>query len=81
MLREFELIVLQQTCVGLHMSKAMRVSEHAIIKRFPGAEREAKKALHKLVTQGYVGMHPTRSEMTYQMTQMGWEECRRMKEQ
>lgn len=81
MLREFEQIVLQQTCVELHMSKARHVPEHAIIKRFPGAEREARKALKKLVTQGYVGRHPTSGEMTYQMTQMGWEECKRMKQQ
>ncbi len=60
------------------MSKSSHVPEHAFVNRFPNA-KHAKKALNKLVTRGYVARHPTGSEMTYQMTQLGWEECKRMK--
>ncbi|HSD56893.1 MAG TPA: hypothetical protein VLB04_01830 [Methanotrichaceae archaeon] len=81
MLREFELIVLQQVCRELHMSKVRHVSDHAIVKRFPGAEREARKALKKLITQGYVGRHPTGGEMTYQMTELGWDTCKKMQKE
>ncbi len=62
-------------CREMHMSKSRHVPEHVVIKRFPGAEREARKALKKLVAKGYVGAHPTRGEMTYQLTAVGFKEC------
>lgn len=77
MLREFERAVLQMCCREMHLSKARHVPEHTIIKRFPGAEREARKALRKLVAKGCVGAHPTRNEMTYQLTNLGFEECQK----
>ncbi len=76
MLREFERVVLQTCCREMHLSKARHLPEHTIVKRFPGAEREARKALKKLVAKGYVGVHPTRSEMAYQLTDLGFEECK-----
>ena len=75
MLRDFERAVLQTCCREMHLSKARHVPEHTIVKRFPGAEREARKALKKLVAKGYVGAHPTRSEITYQLTDTGFKEC------
>jgi hypothetical protein len=78
MLREFERAVLQACCREMRLSKARHVPEHVVIKRFPGAEREARKALKKLVAKGYVGHHPTRGEMTYQLTDMGWKACMEM---
>ncbi len=78
MLRDFERQVLAEICKANNMSKSSHVSEHSFVKRFTNA-KHAKKALGKLVTQGYVARHPTGHEMTYQMTQLGWEECRRMK--
>ncbi len=68
-------------CRELHMSKARHISDHAIVKRFPNAEREARKALKKLITQGYVGMHPTGGEMTYQMTKLGWDTCKKLQKE
>lgn len=79
MLRPFELEVLRRTCVELHLSKAMHLPEQAITKRFPGAEKEARKALKKLIAKGYIGPHPTRGGMTYQLTESGWDLCREMK--
>jgi predicted MarR family transcription regulator len=43
--------------------------------------RLARRALKKLISGGYVARYPTAGEMTYKMTQAGWEECRRMKDE
>lgn len=80
MLRDFERKVLAEICKATNTSKSSHVPEHAFVKKFPNA-KHARKALQKLVTQGYVARHPTGGGMTYQMTQTGWEECRRMKEE
>lgn len=78
MLRDFELRVLAELCRATKTSKAAHVSEHAFVKKFPN-EKHARKALRKLITAGYVAMHPTRGEMTYQMTKAGWDICREIK--
>jgi predicted MarR family transcription regulator len=73
-----ELLVLAKICIATDGSKSAHVPEHTFIKKFSDVKM-ARKALKKLVSGGYVARHPTASEMTYQMTQAGWEECRRMK--
>lgn len=80
MLRRFEVAVLQSVCKATKMSKASHVPEQAFLKRFPGAEREARKALKKLISLGYVKMHPTRGGMTYDLTDDGWNLCRELKD-
>ncbi|MCX6674290.1 MAG: hypothetical protein NTY37_10990 [Methanothrix sp.] len=73
-----EQLVLAKICIAADGSKSAHVPEHTFIKKFPDVKM-ARKALKKLVSGGYVARHPTAGEMTYQMTQAGWEECRRMK--
>lgn len=73
-----ERLVLARICEATAGSKSAHVPEHSFIKKFKDV-KAARKALKKLVSCGYVARHPTRDEMTYQMTQAGWEECRRMK--
>jgi Mn-dependent DtxR family transcriptional regulator len=78
MMRRIEKAVLQSICAATKISKHAHVPEHAFIKKFPGSEREARKALKKLISQGYAQMHPTRGEMTYELTDAGWEICREL---
>lgn len=78
MIRRFEKAVLQSICKATKISKHAHVPEHAFIKKFPGAEREARKALKKLISYGYVQMHPTRGGMTYELTDMGWKLCQEL---
>lgn len=75
-----ERLVLVRICEATEGSKSAHVPEHSFIKKFNDV-RAARKALKKLIAGGYVARHPTREEMAYQMTQTGWEECRRMREQ
>jgi CTP-dependent riboflavin kinase len=75
MLRRFEAAVLQSVCRATKMSKASHVPEQAFLRRFPGAEREARKALKKLIGLGHVKMHPTSDGMTYDLTDEGWNLC------
>ncbi len=81
MLRRFEIAVLQSVCKATRMSKASHVPEQAFLKKFPGAEREARKTMKKLISLGFVKMHPTRGGMTYDLTDAGWDLCRKLKEQ
>jgi CTP-dependent riboflavin kinase len=78
-LRRFEIAVLQSICKATNMSKAAHVPEQAFVKRFPGAECEAKKTLKKLISLGYVKMHPTRGGMTYDLTNAGWDLCKELR--
>lgn len=73
-----ERLVLAKICIATEGSKSAHVPEHTFIKKFQDV-KAARKALKKLVSGGYVARHPTAGEMTFQMTQNGWEECRRMK--
>lgn len=73
-----ERLVLARICEATSGSKSAHVPEYSFIKKFNDV-KAARRALKKLVSGGYVARHPTRDEMTYQMTQAGWEECRKMK--
>ena len=78
-LTRMEQLVLAKICIATEASKSAHVPEHTFIKKFQDV-RLARKALKKLISGGYVARHPTAGEMTYRMTQAGWEECRRMKD-
>lgn len=63
------------------MAKATHLPEHVLVHRFPNLGHRVRKALKKLVSEGYVQRHPTRDEMTYQITNAGRDLCREMIEQ
>ena len=60
------------------MSKSSHVPERAFARKFPNKGRLVKKALRELIREGYVTMHPTRGEMTYELTREGLTFCREM---
>jgi predicted transcriptional regulator len=72
----FEAAVLVSICKATRMSKSSHVPERAFARRFPNEGRLVKKALRELIREGYVRMHPTRGEMTYELTVDGLEFCR-----
>jgi hypothetical protein len=76
MLDEFDLFVLQVICKATHISKSAHVPPEAFVKQLPSSGRRIKKALQKLVTSGYVQLHPTRGGMTYALTKAGFDKCR-----
>jgi len=43
-------------------------------------QKHADRALHSLISLGYVNVHPTRGETTYALTQFGLDSCRGLKE-
>jgi hypothetical protein len=77
---DLERTLLAKLCQETGMAKAAHLPEHVLVRRFPNLGHMVKKALGKLVSKGYVARHPTRNEMTYQLPELGIEECRRMKE-
>jgi len=74
----FEAAVLVSICKATKMSKSSHVPERAFARRFPNEGRLVKKALRGLIRDGYVRMHPTRGEMTYELTGDGLAFCREM---
>jgi len=77
---EFDRAVLLSICRACKMSKSAHVPEKAFARRHTEAGREVKKALRKLISLGYVLMHPTRGEMTYALSKDGVALCREMQE-
>ncbi|VVB63937.1 Uncharacterised protein [uncultured archaeon] len=74
----FEAAVLIAICRATKMSKSSHVPEKAFARKFPNEGRLVKKALRELIREGYVRMHPTRGEMTYELTAGGLAFCREM---
>jgi Mn-dependent DtxR family transcriptional regulator len=74
----FEAAVLVSICKATRISKSSHVPERAFARRFPNEGRLVKKALRELIREGYVRMHPTRGEMTYELTAEGLAFCREM---
>lgn len=81
MITDFERDILVKLCQATNTAKAAHVPEHVLVRRFPNLGHRVRKALSKLISKGYVARHPTRNEMTYQLTEIGWEECRKLKEE
>lgn len=69
-------IFLLSICKAARLSKSAHVPERAFARRVPVGGSEIKKALRKLISLGYIQMHPTRGEMTYQLTIEGIKLCR-----
>ncbi len=78
MIDDLDKAVLLSICKSAHLSKSAHVPERAFARKIPAAGSEVKKALRKLISLGYVQMHPTRVEMTYQLTGDGLKLCREM---
>lgn len=48
------------------------VPKHAVLSRYASKDRgDAKKALKEVVRMGLAAKHPTRKEMTYNLTRLG----------
>ncbi|MCD6209678.1 hypothetical protein DRN80_06405 [Methanosarcinales archaeon] len=76
MLNEIEIAVLISICHKTKMSKKVHIPKQYFLNRFKGRKRVyAEKALLSLIKKGYVIKHPTRGEMTYQLTDFGRKEC------
>jgi Mn-dependent DtxR family transcriptional regulator len=67
----FEAAVLVSTYKATKTSKSAHVPERSFARRFPNEGRLVKKALRELIREGYVRMHPSRGEMTYELTDEG----------
>jgi predicted transcriptional regulator len=74
----FEATVLVSICKATKMSKSSHVPERAFTRKLPNEGRLVKKALRELIREGYVRMHPTHGEMTYELTREGLAFCREM---
>jgi Mn-dependent DtxR family transcriptional regulator len=74
----FEAAVLISICKATKTSKSAHVPERSFARRIPNEGRLVKKALRELIREGYVSMHPTRGEMTYELTNEGLAFCREM---
>jgi Mn-dependent DtxR family transcriptional regulator len=74
----FEAVVLINICKATKTSKSAHVPERSFARRIPNEGRLVKKALRELIREGYVSMHPTRGEMTYELTNDGLAFCREM---
>jgi hypothetical protein len=77
----FEAAVLKSLYRAVGKSKAAHVPEPAFAKNFPGKGRMVKKALKLLIREGYVQKHPTGGEMTYELTDLGWDLCKKMEKE
>jgi hypothetical protein len=80
MITDFERAVLVKLCPETNMARAAHPPEHVLVHRFPNLGHRIRKALNKLASKGtWPGIQPE-NEMTCQLTDIGADECRRMKE-
>ena len=79
MIGEFERLVLISICRATKESKSAHVPRQYFMKKFQAdkhQKKNAEKSLQSLIVRGYVVLHPTRGEMTYQLTDEGLRVCR-----
>jgi hypothetical protein len=79
MIGTFERLVLTSICKATNISKSAHVPKPYFMKKFQHDKHQVKsaeKALLSLIARGYVRQHPTRGEMTYELTNAGLELCR-----
>jgi hypothetical protein len=79
MVGTFEELVLTSICKATKISKSAHVPKPYFMKKFQNNKHQkkaAEKALLSLIARGYVQQHPTRGEMTYELTDGGVELCR-----
>ena len=83
MLARFEQAVLLSICLANKGSLSSHVPKPYFMKKFQksgGMQKLAERALHSLISLGYVNVHPTHGETTYALTQLGLSTCRDLKE-
>jgi hypothetical protein len=79
MLNELEIAVLVSLCKATKTSLSAHVPQPYFMKRFQNQMRMAKRALHSLISSGYVIQHPTQGETTYGLSREGLDICRDLK--
>ncbi len=79
-LTELEKAILASICAATGGSKAAHVPKQYFMRKFQKQSKLAKRALHRLVSLGYVVQHPTGGEMTYELTQRGFEVCKAIRD-
>jgi hypothetical protein len=70
-------------CLANVGSLSSHVPKPYFMKKFQktgGMQKLADRALHSLISLGYVNLHPTRGETTYALTPFGLSTCRDLKE-
>lgn len=80
MLTQLDLAVLVAICKATNASKSAHVPKPYFMKKFKNISKEAEKSLKKLISLGYVDVHPTSRETTFGLTVDGIELCRKLKE-
>jgi hypothetical protein len=79
MVSTIERLVLTSICKATKISKSAHVPKPYFMEKFQ-AEKHQKKAADRahlsLIARGYVQQHPTRGEMTYELTNTGLDLCR-----
>ena len=83
MLSRFEQAVLLSICLTNKGSLSAHAPKPHFMKKFQrtgGMQKIAERALHSLISLGYVNVHPTRGETTYALTPLGLDSCRDLKE-
>lgn len=78
MLGLYERLVLTSICRATKLSKSSHVPRPYFMKKFQNSKhekKEAENALASLLARGYVIPHPTRGEMTYQLSDDGLKAC------
>jgi len=78
-LSQLDLAVLVSICKATNVSKSAHVPKPYFMKRFSKGKREAEKSLKKLISFGYVVIHPTGGETTFGLTADGIGLCRQLK--
>ena len=79
MVSTIERLVLTSICRATKISKSAHVPKPYFMKKFQADKHQKKaadKALNSLIARGYVWQHPTRGEMTYELTNTGLDLCR-----
>lgn len=76
-LEEFEKAVLIAMCDAVNNSKAAHVPEGTVCRKFESdLQGNAKTVLKKkLKKDGYIALHPTGGNKTYQLTDKGFRAC------
>ena len=79
MIGTIERLVLTSICRATKISKSAHVPKPYFMKKFQADKHQKKaadRALLSLIAHGYVRQHPTRGEMTYELTNAGLDLCR-----
>lgn len=71
--------VLAKLCRATKGSKHAHVPRAYFMRGFERREDNPDRALHELISWGFIGTHPTGGETTYELRPLGLEICRELK--